>query len=190
MVENAQTAVSYIHEITGIAVDIVVIVGAIAAAVRFRLFNILGYRWRTELHCSHVDLPGGSVIFVADYVVSNTGRRPLHLTTVRIRLTGAAAEGPLLVPDESRVIATRVLHAGDKALRGIFQIEPGERTIFTLRARLPELDEEVFVLCDFSTAAQRTPTSYRGFYVKSQPGWSRNEMAKRTAGSEEDGGVS
>ncbi len=162
------TTVERLHAITGIAVDIVVVIGAIAAAVKFRIFNVLGHRWRTEVICSHTDLVDGSVVFVADYTIHNTGRRPLRVTTVRIRAMGVEHDGPLLVPDEARIIAVRILHAGDKSLKGIFQIEPGERTIFTLRAQLPRLDEMVFVLCDFATAAERTPTSYRSFYVKSE----------------------
>ena len=186
MIEAAQPTVTYLHEISGIAVDVVVIIGAIAAAVRFRLFNILGYRWRTDVRCSHIDRPDGTVTFLADYVVTNTGRRPLRLTTVRIRVTGATVDGALLAPDESRTMASRIVHSGEKSLRGIFQIEPGERTIFTLRARLPRLDDEVFVLCDFSTAAQRTPTTYRGFYVKSRPTMS-GELTRK---GEPEGGES
>ena len=162
------TTVEHFHEITGIAVDLVLLAGAIAAAVKFRIFNVLGHRWRTDLRCSHFELPDGSVVFVADYIVHNTGERPLRLTTVRIRLAAAQTDGPLLVPDESRIVATRIAHGGDKTLKGIFQIEPGERTIFSLRARLPQLDDASFILCDFSTVADRTPTSFRGFYVKSQ----------------------
>jgi len=158
---------SKLKEISGLLVDLAVLAGALVAVVKFRLFNILGRRWRSELTCAHYELPDSSVIFTADYTIHNTGQRPILVTEVSISLTGALEEGSLLIPDESRKYAKRVMRSGDPALKGLFQIEPGERTIFTLRAKLPSLDEAVFVLCDFLVAYKRTPASYRGFYVKS-----------------------
>ena len=68
-----------------------------------------------------------------------------------------SGNGELIEPDDSRVIAARTVRSGDEALKGIFRIEAGERTIFTLRSRLDRLDDYVFVICTFSTPAQRTP---------------------------------
>jgi len=148
-------------------VDLAVLFGALAAIVKFRLFNLLGRRWRSELACVHYDLPDSSVIFTADYTIHNTGQRPIRVTEVSIRLTGVRQEGSLLLADENQIYATRVMRSGDPALKGVFQIEPGERTIFTIRTKLPTLEDAVFVLCDFSVSDRRTPASYRGFYVKS-----------------------
>lgn len=155
-----------LHEASGLFVDIVLLIGAIGAAIKFRLFNVLGFRWRSELKCAHYLLPNSSVIFTADYTVNNTGQRPLRLKNVTIRVTGARQEGALLMPDENRTYATRVFESGNPALKGLFQIEPGERTIFPLRAQLRSLDDAVFVLCEFSLEQKRTPGAYRGFYVK------------------------
>ena len=157
------------HEATGLLVDIVLLIGAIGAAIKFRLFNVLGFRWRSELSCTHYELPDSSIIFTADYVINNTGQRPLNLKNVTLRLTAARKEGALLMPDESRTYATRVYESGDPAFKGLFQIEPGERTIFAFRAQLATLDEAVFVLCEFALEQKRTPGAYRGFYVKSGP---------------------
>ena len=129
--------------------------GAIGAVIKFRLFNILGHRWRSELAYSHSEMPDGSVIFTADYTVHNTGQRPLQIKEVTIRLLAAKQEGVLLVPDETRVIAKRVMGPADPGLKGLFQVEPGERTIFVLRAKLAELDDAVFVICDFSWSQAR-----------------------------------
>ena len=156
-----------VHHLTGLLVDVVLLAGAIGAVVKFRLFNILGHRWRSELAYSHSVMPDGSVIFTADYTLHNTGQRPLQIKEVRIRLLGAKQEGVLLVPDETRVIASRVMGPADPGLKGLFQVEPGERTIFVLRAKLAELDDAVFVICDFSWPQSRVPAAYRGFYVKS-----------------------
>lgn len=156
-----------LHHGSGFLVDLVLLVGALGAAIKFRLFNILGYRWRSELECSHTNLPDSSVIFTADYTLSNTGQRPLQISEVRMRLTAAKQEGALLFPDEDRVYAQRVMHPDDAPLKGLFQIEPGERTIFVLRTKLSELDEAVFVLCEFTIPQKRIPGAFRGFYVKS-----------------------
>ena len=157
------------HEATGLLVDLVLLIGAIGAAIKFRLFNVLGFRWRSELKCAHYVLPNSSIVFTADYTVHNTGQRPLRLKNVTLRLTGARPEDALLMPDETRTYAIRVFESGNPALKGLFEIEPGERTIFPLRAQLPSLDDAVFVLCEFSLEQKRTPGAYRGFYVKSGP---------------------
>ena len=52
-----------LHEASGLLVDVVLLIGAIAAVIKFRLFNILGYRWRSDLACTHYMLPDSSVIF-------------------------------------------------------------------------------------------------------------------------------
>ena len=160
-------SIEYAHQLTGIIVDVVVIIGAIAAVMKFRLFNILGHRWRSDLACSHYVLPDSSVIFTVDYTINNTGQRPLRLSDVTIRVTGVRNENSLLVPDDERVLAMRRLRPEDPTLKGLFQIEPGERTIFTLRAQLPDLDDAVFILCEFGLPQKRVPGGYRGFYVKS-----------------------
>lgn len=34
-----------LHESSGFLVDVVLLMGAIAAVIKFRLFNLLGHRW-------------------------------------------------------------------------------------------------------------------------------------------------
>src|SRR5712692_2620465 len=113
-----------LHHASGVLVDVALIIGAIAAVIKFRLFNILGHRWRSDLTCCHYLLPDSAVIFTADYIVNNTGQRPLRLNKVTIRLTAARQDGPLVLPDETRVYATRHFEPDDFALKGLFQIEP------------------------------------------------------------------
>lgn len=163
-------SVKDLHEATSFLVDVVILIGAIGAAIKFRLFNVLGFRWRSDLKCAHYPLPDSSVIFAADYTINNTGQRPLRLKNATIRLTGARQEGPLLSPDENRIFAKRIFESGDPAVKGrLFEIEPGEQTIFTLRAQLPSLDDAVFILCEFSLQQKCRPATFRGFYAKSGP---------------------
>jgi hypothetical protein len=109
-----------------------------------------------------------SVIFTADYTLHNNGQRALHIGQVTLRLVGAKPEGSLLMPDESNVLAERLLSPKDPTLKGLFWIEGGERTIFALRSRLATLPDTVFVLCGFDLKQRRVPAAYRGFYCKSQ----------------------
>ena len=169
------------HELSGLLVDLALLVGAIFAVIKFRLFNILGHRWRSDLACNHYVLPDSSIVFTGDYTIHNTGQRPLLLDSVTIRLTAARSDASLLVPDDTQIFATRVFQSGEPALKGLFQIEPGERTIFPIRAHLPKLDDCVFVLCEFSLRQKRVPGAYKGFYVKSRP--AQIQLADQPEGS-------
>ena len=164
-----------LHHISGVIVDITLLVGAVATVVKFRLLNVLAHRWRSELTCAHSEMDDGSTVFTADYTLHNSGPRVLHVQRVTLRLVGAKTEGPLLVPDESIVLAERVLLPSDPALKGLFWIESGERAIFPLRAKLPVLPTTVFILCAFDLQRRRAPAAFRGFYCKS--------MAKVSAAS-------
>ena len=162
-------SIKELSEVSGLLVNLVLLVGAVVAVIKFRLFNILGHRWRSDLTCNHYVLPDRRIVFTADYTVVNTGQRPLRLSSVTIRLTQIRVDGSLIFPDESQTIATRTFEAGNPAFKGLFQIEPGERTIFPIRVQLPHLEEVMFVLCDFTLKQKRVPAAYRGFYVKSRP---------------------
>ncbi len=155
-----------LQSVTGVLSNVALLLGAAAAVVKFRLFNILGHRWQTSLQCGHVDLPDRTVIFTADDTISNTGQRPLLLRAVSLRLVHAREEGNLLVPDEDAVIASRIVRPGERGQRGNLQVEPGERTIFTLRIHLERLPDCVFVLCAIDPATRRPYTTYRGFYCR------------------------
>lgn len=96
-----------LQEATSVLVNIVVLLGAIVAVVKFRLFNVLGLRWRTEVACKHWELEDGSFVFVAEYTVYNTGQRTLQVHNVSMRLMAAGKEGALLVPDHNRILAER-----------------------------------------------------------------------------------
>ena len=179
-----------LQHISGFLVDCTLLAAAVMAVIRFRLFNVLGHRWRSELACMHWELDDGGVIFVADYTLQNTGQRPLHLRSVSLTLVGTKLEGPLLAPDTDRVFAQRTLRSDDPALPGLFQIEPGERTIYTLRCRVDSLDDLVFVLCGFDLKHRRVPAAYRGLYSRKPPAHTSGaRSAGPTSVAESAGGV-
>ena len=151
---------------TSALVHISVLIAGIFAVYKLRLYRVLERRWRSDLVCRHTDLSNGQTIFTADYTIQNTGERPILLSEVRLQLVAARTEGTLLVPDHDRILSRRVCKADDPSLGGHFQIEAGERSIFTLRAALQSLEDVVFVLCAFDSPFRRTPADFRGIYVK------------------------
>lgn len=106
----------------------------------------------------------GSVVFAADYTVHNTGPRLLRVTRVNLRLVGSKIDDAILAPNKTEILAERTLLPSDPSLRGLFWIESGERSIFTLRCRIREFPETVFILCTFELAHRRVPAAFCGFY--------------------------
>jgi hypothetical protein len=167
LLENTPvTSLSWLHDLTSTLVDVTLLIGAIVAVVKFRIYNIFSQKWRSELACTHCELPNGKILFTADYTVYNSGERPLHLGTVHLRLVAARVDGPLIAADETQVIAERALSPADPRMNGLFRIEAGERTIFPLRCLLDHLDDVVFVLCSFDAKQHRFPAPYRGIYCR------------------------
>ena len=157
-----------LHHVSGVIADVIIALAAIAAVIRFRILRPLAPRWRSELSCAAWRMPDGGVIFTADYILNNTGPRVLGLTNVTVRLVKSKVSGVVLEPDESHVLAERVMAASDPSLKGMFLVESGERSIFTLRCRLDEMPEAVFILCGFDLKRRRVPAAYRGFYCAAQ----------------------
>jgi hypothetical protein len=155
-----------LQTVSGALANVALLLGAIGAGIKFRLFNLLGHRWHSDLECAHYILPDGSIVFTADYTVTNRGQRPLHLRTVTMRVVGTRREGRLLLPDEAEVLASRTHRISEPGLRGNSQIEPTERSIYTIRAVLPQLPDVVFVMCTLEPETKRPPSEFRGFYCR------------------------
>ena len=66
-----------LETITKVLVNLALLAGALVAVVKFRLYNILGHRFRSEVACAHVDLADGRVLFRGNYIVHNTGERQI-----------------------------------------------------------------------------------------------------------------
>ena len=161
----ADTFWSRADSITKVLVNLSILGAAAAALVKLKVLNILAHRYTSELACRHHPLPDGQIVFEADYMVRNSGDRPINLATVTLQLCAATHEGILLMPDRSQVLAERVCAVNDLDKRGLFRIEAGERSIFTLRCQLPHLDAVVFVLCQIAWPSRRSPAPYVGMYV-------------------------
>jgi hypothetical protein len=152
--------------ITSVLVNMTVLLGAAFAAVKFRLFNVLAHKWQSELTCRHHVLSTGQVAFEANYTVRNFGQRPLQLNSVRIQLFGAKEQDGLLWPDDSRCLAERNVPGPETGLAGNLDVQPGERTIFTLRCLLGSLDEVAFVVGTLDLPHRRLPAIFRHLYLR------------------------
>jgi hypothetical protein len=162
--------------VTSVLVHVSIIAAAVAAAVKLRILHFLGRRYRSELACSHYTLADGRIIFIAEYTIHNAGERPLAVSRVTLTLHPATRDGVILVHDERTILANRTL-VPDAQKRGLFLIEAGERSIFTMRCELPHLPEVAFVVCQLSWPTRRSPAPFIGMYVRSSSALSPHPAA-------------
>ena len=155
---------NHAQTVTSVLVSVSVLAAAIAAAIKFRILHLLARRYRSELSCHHHVLADRRIVCVVEYAVQNTGERPIAFTQVSLTLHPSVREHALLVPDPDTVLAQRIL-IPSPATRGLFLVEAGERSIFSLRCELPELPEITFVLCQLSWPDRRAAAPFIGMYV-------------------------
>lgn len=153
--------------ILSVMVSISVLGAAVVAVIKFRLLNLFARRYRSELVCTDHVLRNGRIVFLGDYTIHNTGERPINLSSVVLRLRPAIRTGVMLEPDVNVLLAERILTPSDPVRRGLFQIEAGERSIFTLRCELPQLNDIVFLVCTVTWPDLREPAPYIGLHVPS-----------------------
>lgn len=152
--------------VTSVLVHVSILLATLGAAIKFRMLHLLSRRYKSELVCRHHVLSDNQVVFEAEYTVNNTGERPIELTRVNLRLCAAENRAGLLSPDQARTFAERVLEWRDSDKMGLFHIEAGERSTFTLRTMLTTLEPVAFVLCQLSWKDKRQPAPYVGLYVR------------------------
>ena len=88
--------------ITKTLVNVTVLLGVIVAVVKFRVFNLFTPRFRSEITCTHTDLADGRTLFRGNYMVHNTGERPIWIQNVNLKLMRA-----LEVEEPARPAVTR-----------------------------------------------------------------------------------
>lgn len=151
--------------ITTVAVNLSLLLAAVVAVIKLRVFNLLSYRYKSEVKCSHHTLPSGKILFLGNYTIRNTGERPMDISSVELRLVGVRREGKIVRPDYERVLAEHVMGDVEDSMKGLFRIEAGERTIFPLQAELDKLDDVVFLACRFKWPYRREPAPYIALYA-------------------------
>jgi hypothetical protein len=158
--------------VTSVLANVIVIATAIAALIKFRVYNMFSRRYRSELACKHYVLSTGDVVFVADYTIHNTGNRRIIFSTVTLQLRPAIRNRQLLEANKKQTLAESVLRIEDPERRGLFRIEAGERSTFQLRCQLDTLDPVVFVQCQPKATwrDRRNLALYRTIYVRADGG--------------------
>lgn len=160
----------------GTFVDLTILFGALAAAYKFRVFDVLGFKYRSEVWCEAAPVgPDGQapVLFVGNYVIHNTGSRPLKISWVKLRLLR-------LVPDEKGILDSDngielVVRTFDRD-GGVswFRVGAGERSIYPLRCHLPAIDGTLALECTFGWKHGGEPSGFVWLYDPRLPGtwWS------------------
>ena len=155
----------HLEIISSILVDFTILFAAIVGIIKFRLYRLFQHRYMSEFRGTHHELEGGRIIFEGDYTVHNTGERPISISKVELKIFGTRSEKGLLVPNKENQIFERVM-TNTPELKGLFDIQAGERSIFTIRCELPTLDDVVFVVCRLEWPHKRNPSPYFALYVK------------------------
>lgn len=149
----------------GIMVNLTVLLGGLAAAYKFRVFDVLGHRYRSEVWCTSTptgEAGARSILFVGNYVIHNTGSRPLLISRVTLELLEPARAGDIVVSDDARPIVTRDFRTD--AGSSWFKVGAGERSIFPLRCYVEKLPTPVLMRCTFRWKHQGEPSEFVWLY--------------------------
>jgi hypothetical protein len=148
-----------------ILVDLTVLVGAVAAAYKFRVFDVLGQKYRSEVWCGSTATGSGEgprVLFVGNYVIHNTGSRPLKITRVTLSLREFVGEDRILDSDDARELVRRE-YATDSGVSW-FKVGAGERSIFPLRCYLDSIEGPLVLVCTFEWLHGGAPSEFAWLY--------------------------
>lgn len=149
----------------GVLVDLTIVAGGLAAAYKFRVFNVMAHRYRSEVWCASTPVaepePGG-FLFVGNFVIHNTGDRPLKITEVRLSLLRPERGDPVIDSDRAEPLVRRTFTADQGT--SWFMLRAGERSIFPLRAYVDRLDGPVIFHCDFDWTHRGRPSEFAWLY--------------------------
>lgn len=152
----------------GTLVDLTIVIGAVAAAYKFRVFDVLGYRYRSEVWCGSTPLSpeeGGGFLFVGNYVIHNTGSRPLRLSrvTLSLRRVERRPGDPVIDSDEHCVEILERKFDTDPGISWL-TVGAGERSIFPLRCYLDAIDGPLMLVCTFGWTHGGDPSQFAWLY--------------------------
>jgi len=149
----------------GLLVNLTILGGALAAAYKFRVFDVMAHRYRSEVWCTSTPVGAsepGRFLFVGNFVIHNTGDRPLKVTRVRLSLNKPWKDDAVIDSERTDEIVAREF--GGDAGTSWFQIRAGERSIFPLRVYLDELSGPVVFQCDFRWKHRGRPSEFAWLY--------------------------
>ena len=161
-----------------VLVSLTVVAGALAAAYKFRVFDVLGHRYRSEVWCTSTptgpDEPG-RILFVGNFVIHNTGNRPLKLGRVEMALL-VPRDGDRII-DSDRVLEEPLLTRAFVADTGTswFRVGAGERSIYPIRGYIDHESGPLLFTCRFEWKHRGTPSEFVWLYDPRMPMTWRSE---------------
>jgi hypothetical protein len=172
---------SFASDAVGIAIQVTVLIGALAAAYKFRVFNVLGHKFRSAVWCTSAQVDDtGRTLFVGNYVIENTGSRPLKIAKVTLELRepveieqkrSTGEVDWVLDADDGRVLVRRVYEP--RGGISLYRVAAGERSIFPLRCFVDELPSPVSFYCMCHWDHGGDPTLFSWLYDPELPrSWS------------------
>lgn len=159
-------------------VSITVLGGALAAAYKFRVFDVLGHRYRSEVWCTSTPAgPGepGRILFVGNFVIHNTGNRPLKIGRVELSLL-TPRKGDRVI-DSDRVVDDPLLQREFVADTGTswFRVGAGERSIYPVRGYIDDVSGPLLFTCCFEWKHRGKPSPFVWLYDPRMPMTWRSE---------------
>lgn len=163
-----QTLLAPLPDFLVLLVNLTIIAGAVVAAYKFQVFDVLAHRFRSEVWCTSTpvgDGKPGRFLFVGNYVIHNTGERPLKVTKVTLQLLEPFPEDRVIDSDRTdkeSPLAERVFETD--AGTSWFKIRGGERSIYPIRAYVDRIDGPVVFLCTFHWKHRGDPSEFAWLY--------------------------
>jgi len=156
---------SDLPSLLSLLVNLTILVGGLAAAYKFRVFDVMAHRYRSEVWCTSTPVgesEPGRFLFVGNFVIHNTGDRPLKVTRVKLALRRPEAGDRIIDSDRTTPMVEREF--GSDSGTSWFQIRAGERSIFPLRVYLDELPGPLVFQCDFDWKHRGRPSEFAWLY--------------------------
>lgn len=160
-----QSLTSDLPSLLSLLVNLTILGGGLAAAYKFRVFDVMAHRYRSEVWCTSTpvgDSEPGRFLFVGNFVIHNTGDRPLKIKWVKLALRKPEPGDRIIDSDRTTPLVDREF--GSDAGTSWFQIRAGERSIFPLRAYVDEMPGPLVFQCDFSWKHRGKPSEFAWLY--------------------------
>jgi len=149
-----------IQRIASITQSLTVVAAALFAVFKFKLYRLWTATHRSEMLCTTRVIGPKDLVFEAEYKIFNTGERPLRIQRVTLKLCQAKqVNGVHLDPDPDHLLAAPTVIAENKKqagpndhfkpIRALGYVNKGADASFTLRCRLTELPDVMFILGEF-----------------------------------------
>lgn len=168
--------IANLPDILGLLVNLTIVAGGLAAAYKFRVFNVMAHRYRSEVWCTSTPVgesEPGRFLFVGNFVIHNTGDRPLKVTKVRLALLEPEQGDRIIDSDRATRIVQREF--GSDTGTSWFMIRAGERSIFPLRVYLDRIAGPMIFHCDFDWTHRGRPSEFAWLYDPRLPMTWRSE---------------